>query len=129
MTTTNTIINNLNINSNIDLTNNSYKDLDIELIIKEAVKYVIHKDNMPRDLKRVLCYYGIIDHFYPTTGGSDAVDDGDQECPDGMHSPPESVRRAHPRRSVPNDPAEAGVCQEATHPKATVEAEHNHRGS
>jgi hypothetical protein len=116
------IINNLNINSNIDLTDNSYKDLDIELIIREAVKYVVNKHNMPRDLKRVLCYYGIIDHFYPTTGGSDSIELGETVLSEKDSNPPDSVSRARSRRQVSNSTAETRSCQEASGTQDSVEA-------
>lgn len=85
------IINNLTINTTIDLTNNSYKDWSIDSIIKEAVKYVVHKDSMPRDLKHVLCYYGIIDHFYPS---SDTDSEEDAELTEEMLRSTSSVERA-----------------------------------
>ncbi len=104
------ILNNLNINNTIDLSSNSYKDLSIELIVKEAVKYVINKTDMPRDLKRVLCYYGIIDHFYPDDGGAMLEGDAAKAAAVAdsveMYSSPRSVERARARRQVSDSAAE-----------------------
>ena len=68
--------NNLTINSRVELdSSNVYKDLKVDILVHQALSYVLSGNDIPKEMKDVLNYYGIVDHFYP-------VLDNDLDCSD-----------------------------------------------